>query len=175
MTDSELLFDLDRAIIVVHFYAESERGRDESQRLTYSHVAAITRQEFSMLTTDDLSDIDRQGFSMYTTENISDIDGETIRSSAIKISRKIEDIIQAKVEITADITLMEHDLNNLIYNKILSKYPCLSHEEFENDLDNMDFLNSLDRSPAYEKIYLQLVRSKYAEVSEEMKEGLGLD
>lgn len=159
MTDSELRFDLDRAIIVVHFYAEFERGIDESQRLTYSHVAAIHRQEFSMLSPDTLGDID----------------GETIRSNAMNISRKIEDIIQAKVEITADITLMEHDLNNLIYCNLLSKYPCLSHQDFQDDLDNMDFLDSLDRSPAYEKIYLQIVRRKYAEVSDEMKEGLGLN
>lgn len=159
MTDSELRFDLDRAIIAVHFYAEFERGIDPSQRLTYSHVAAIHRQEFSTLSTDTLSDID----------------GDTIRSNAINISRKISDIIQAKAEISADITLMGHDLDTLIYNNLLSKYPCLSPEDFENDLNNLEFLDSLDRSPAYEKIYLQVVRSKYAEVPDEMKEELGLN
>lgn len=158
MTDPELRFDLDRAIIAVHFYGEFERGIDPSQRLTYSHVAAIHRQEFSML----------------STETLSDIDGDTIRSNAINISRKIDDIIQAKADIAADITLMDHDLNSLIYSNLLSKYPCLSHQDFEDDLDNLEFLDSLDRSPAYEKIYLQVVRSKYAEVPDEIKKDLGL-
>lgn len=159
MTESELQFDLDRAIIAVHFYAESERGIDESQRLTYAHVAAIHRQEFSM----------------FATDTLSDIDGETIRSSAIKISCKIEDIIKARAEITSDVTLIEHNLDNIIYNHLLSKYPWLTHEDFVADLDNVEFLDSLDRSPAYEKTYLHVVRKKYAEVSDEMKEGLGLD
>lgn len=159
MTDSELRFNLDRAIIAVHFYAESERGIGPSQRLTYSHVAAICRQEFFIL----------------SKGTIAYIDGDMIRSNALSILRKIDDINQAKVDIAADITLMKHDLNSLIYCNLLSKYPWLSKEDFENYLNNMEFLDSLDRSPAYEKIYLQVVRSKYAEVLDERKEGLGLD
>lgn len=159
MTESELRFDLNRAIIAVHFYAKSERGIDPSQRLTYSHVAAIYRQEFSTLPEDTLADID----------------GDTIESIALNITRKIDDINQAKAEIAADITQMEHDLNSLIYNKLLSKYPLLRKEDLEVDLDNLEFFDSLDRSPAYEKTFLQVVRSKYAKVPHEMKEGLGLD
>lgn len=159
MTDLELRFNLDRAIIAVYFYAETERGIDPSQRLTYSHVAAIYRQEFFILSKDTLADID----------------GDMIRSNALSISRKIDDINQAKVDIAADITLIKHDLNSLIYRNLLSKYPWLSKEDFEDYLNNMEFLDSLDRSPAYEKIYLQVVRSKYAEVPDERKKGLGLD
>ena len=156
MTDSETRFELDRAIIVVHFHAESEQGIDPSQRLTYSHVAAIHRQEFSTLPAFDFDDID----------------ANEIRSSAISIHRKIEAIIQAKADVSEDITQMEHDLNSLIYAKLLSKYPCLTLDDFEDDLENLEFLETLDRSPAYVKVYLQIVRSKYAEVEDEMKMGI---
>lgn len=159
MTDSEVRFNLDRAIIVVHLHAESEQGIDPSQRITYAHVAAIHRQEFSTV----------------STVTLSDIDADTIRSNAINIHRKIEDIIQAKADVSEDITQMKHDLDTLIYTKLLSKYPRLILDDFENDLDNLEFLETLDRSPAYVKVYLQIVRSKYAEVRNEMKEGLGLD
>lgn len=159
MTDSELEFDLNKAIIAVHFYAESERDIDPSQRLTYSHIAAIHRHQISVLPTDTLANID----------------GDMIQSNAISITCKINDINKAKADIAADITQMGHNLHSLIYNNLLSEYPGLSNEDFENDLDNLEFFDSLERSPAYEKNYLQVVRSKYAAVPDEMKEGLGLE
>lgn len=159
MTDSEVRFNLDRAIIAVHFHAKSEQGIDPSQRLTYAHVAAIHRQEFSTL----------------SVLSLSDTDADTIRSNANIIQRRIEDIVQAKADVSEDITQIRYDLNTLIYTKLLSKYPYLILDDFEDDLDNLEFFDTLDRSPAYVKVYLQIVRSKYAEVQDEMKEGLGLD
>lgn len=158
MTDLETRFDLERAIIAVHFQAESEQGIEPSQRLTYAHVAAIHRQEFSTLPAFDFDDIN----------------ADEIRSTAINIHRKIEDIIQAKADVSKDITQMKHDLNSLIYANLLPKYPCLTLDDFEGDLENLEFLETLNRSPAYVKVYLQIVRRKYVEVEDEMKGGNGI-
>lgn len=158
MTASELEFNLNRAMIAVYFYADSERGINPSQQLTYAHIAAIHRQQLSTLPKDTLAEIDR----------------EMIRFSAYSITDRIFEIKDAKASIDGDIMLKEDNENSLIYNKLLSIHPTLSKEDFMNDLDNVEFFNSINRSPAYQKNYLEVVRSKYAEVPDEMKEGLWL-
>lgn len=134
--DSESQFDIKKAIIAVHFYAQLEQDIHPLQRLTYAHIAAIKRLLFC---------------SILPPHQLAYMNANMVQAFAINLTRKTIDMSIAIEKLPTGFIRTEEEISNLIYLNCVAVDPGLSREQFEEDLDNMKFFDELCRNPGYEK------------------------